>query len=51
MVGFIYRRAVALKEYGERHNMPRLIRLGLAVRGWITRFPVGKNSTKTIGGA
>jgi hypothetical protein len=32
MVGFIYRMAVSLKEFGERHNLPCLIRLGLTIR-------------------
>jgi hypothetical protein len=32
MIGFLYRRAIGLKEFGERHKMPWLIRLGLAIR-------------------
>jgi hypothetical protein len=40
MIGFIYRGAVVLKEFGERHNLPRLIRLGLAIRDWVMKFPV-----------
>jgi hypothetical protein len=35
MAGFIYRRAVDLKEFGERHNLPCLIRLGLALKDWV----------------
>jgi hypothetical protein len=40
MAGFLYRRAAALKEFGERHNIPVLIRLGLALRDWAGKFPV-----------
>jgi hypothetical protein len=32
MFGFIYRRAVALKDFGERHGISVFIRIGLAVR-------------------
>jgi hypothetical protein len=39
MCGFIYRRAVAIKDFGERHNIPWLIGLGLAVRDWVSKFP------------
>jgi hypothetical protein len=40
MTGFVYRRAVALKEFGERHNLSWCIRLGLALRNWVGNFPV-----------
>jgi hypothetical protein len=40
MIGFIYRRAVALKEFGERHHLAWLVRLGLAIRKWVMKFPV-----------
>ena len=40
MFGFMYRRAVALKEFGERHNLPWLIRLGLAIKDRVMEFPV-----------
>jgi hypothetical protein len=40
MIGFIYRRAVALKEFGERHHAAWLVRLGLAIREWVMKFPV-----------
>jgi hypothetical protein len=40
MIGFLYRWAIALKEFGERHKMPWLIRLGLAIRESVTRIPV-----------
>jgi hypothetical protein len=32
MAGFMYRTAVAVKDFGERHNMAWIIRLGLAIR-------------------
>jgi hypothetical protein len=35
MIGFLYRRAVALKEFGERRHLPWLIRLGLWIREWV----------------
>ena len=40
MAGFIYRRAVAIREFGERHNLPCVIRLGLALRELVSQFPV-----------
>jgi hypothetical protein len=40
MIGFLYRVAVGLKEFGERHNMSRLIRLGLWLRDQLMWFPV-----------
>jgi len=40
MVGFIFRRAVALKELGERHRVDFLIRWGLSLRDWIGKFPI-----------
>jgi hypothetical protein len=33
MRGFIYRRAMAMKDKGEQWNVPALIRLGLFIRG------------------
>jgi hypothetical protein len=33
MKGFLYRIAVAMKDAGERWNIPLLTRLGLALRG------------------
>jgi hypothetical protein len=32
IAGIFYRTAVRIKEFGERHNLPWLIRLGLAIR-------------------
>jgi len=40
MVGFIYRRAIALKDFGERHNIGFCIRLGLALREWVSKYPI-----------
>jgi hypothetical protein len=40
MRGWIYRRAVALKDFGERHNIGFCIRLGLALRGWVSKYPI-----------
>ena len=40
MAGFIYRTAVAIKDFGERHNLPCLIRLGLAIRERVKKLPV-----------
>jgi hypothetical protein len=53
MVGFIYRRAIALKEFGERLGHIQVfgirplywlsglfIRLGLALRDWISKYPI-----------
>jgi hypothetical protein len=37
MTGFLYRRAVALKELGERLHWDRLIRLGLKLRDWVMK--------------
>jgi hypothetical protein len=39
MYGFIYRTAVRLKDFGERHNLPALIRLGLWMRDRV--FDIG----------
>jgi hypothetical protein len=41
MSGFIYRRTVAIKEFGERHNLSRLIRLGLWMRERVMKFSAG----------
>jgi hypothetical protein len=40
MHGFILRTAVGIKEFGERHNLPWLIRLGLWIRQRVGKFPV-----------
>lgn len=53
MVGFIYRRAIAIKDFGERLAHKKLfgkrilywasgpvIRVGLALRDWISKYPV-----------
>jgi hypothetical protein len=32
MKGFMYRMAIRFKEFGERHNLSYLIRLGLTIR-------------------
>jgi hypothetical protein len=37
MTGFLYRRAVALKELGERRRWDWLIRLGLNFREWVMK--------------
>jgi hypothetical protein len=37
MTGFLYRRAVALKELGERRRLDWLIRLGLNFREWVMK--------------
>jgi hypothetical protein len=40
MIGFMYRGAVALKEFGKRHHLVWLVNLGLAIREWVIKFPV-----------
>jgi hypothetical protein len=35
MRGFLYRLAIAMKNAGERRRFTPLIRLGLALRGWL----------------
>ena len=35
MMGFIYRRAIGLKDFGERRRIGFIVRLGLAVRDWV----------------
>jgi hypothetical protein len=40
MVGFIYRGAVSLKDFGERRRIAFLIRLGLALRDRVSKYPV-----------
>jgi hypothetical protein len=32
MAGFMYRTAIAVKDFGERHNLPWVIRMGLALK-------------------
>jgi hypothetical protein len=39
MCGFMYRMAIGLKDFGERHKLPRLIRLGLAIRDRVMKVP------------
>jgi hypothetical protein len=39
MKGWLYRRAADLKELGERHNLPWLIRLGLRIREQVMELP------------
>jgi hypothetical protein len=48
MAGFIYRRAVALKEFGERRGMGWLVRLGLALRELAGSFPVEAENRKAV---
>jgi hypothetical protein len=40
MIGFMYRRAVAIKDFGERHHLAWLIRMGLAIQGWASKFSI-----------
>jgi hypothetical protein len=40
MIGCMYRTAVRIKEFGERHNLPALIGLGLWIKDRITKYPV-----------
>jgi hypothetical protein len=40
MTGFIFRMAVAVKEFGERRHSGFFVRLGLAVREWVSKYPV-----------
>ena len=40
MTGFIYRRAIDLKNFGERHNVGLFIRLGLSLRDWVMKYPI-----------
>ena len=44
MVGFIYRQAMGLKDFGERRRIGFCVRLGLAVRDWVGRFPANLNA-------
>ena len=44
MVGFIYRRATDLIDFGERFGIGFCIRLGLVIRDWVSKFPVKINS-------
>jgi hypothetical protein len=39
MRGFIYRAAVAVKEFGERRRCGFFVRLALAVREWVSKYP------------
>lgn len=40
MAGFLYRMAIAIKDYGERKRKPRVIRLGLRMRDWVGKRPI-----------
>jgi hypothetical protein len=40
MNGFIFRMATAIKEFGERHRLSCLIRLGLTMKEWVFHFQV-----------
>jgi hypothetical protein len=42
MAGFMYRTAVAVKDFGERHNMAWIIRLGLWIRDRAIEYPAGR---------
>ena len=55
MIGFIYRRAIAIKEFGERLAHIKMlgirpliwasgpvIGLGLTLRDWISKYPIYK---------
>ena len=39
MYGFIYRAAIGLKDFGERHKLPWLIRLGFWIREKVIYLP------------
>jgi hypothetical protein len=39
MCGFIYRMAIRIKEFGERHKLPWLVRLGLWIREQVIKLP------------
>jgi hypothetical protein len=39
MCGFIYRMAIRFKDFGERHKLPWLIRLGLWIRERVIELP------------
>ena len=47
MIGFMYRTAIRFKDFGERHNLPWFIRLGLAIQGWVSKFSI-KDGLKII---
>jgi hypothetical protein len=36
MTGFIYRRAIGLKNFGERHHIDFIIRWGLTLKDWVS---------------
>jgi hypothetical protein len=38
MRGFIYRLGVRFKDFGERHKLPWLVRLGLWIKGRVWVF-------------
>jgi hypothetical protein len=42
MSGFLYRGAVALKDFGERHDMPLFIRLGRWLRRRVMKYAAGR---------
>ena len=37
MTGLLYRLAVAIKDFGERHKLAVIIRAGLVIREWAIR--------------
>ena len=39
MAGFIYRAAAAVKDFGERHKIGFIVRLGLWVREQVMKLP------------
>lgn len=40
MTGFLYRMAVAIREFGERRRCGFFIRLGLAIRERVSKYPL-----------
>jgi hypothetical protein len=44
MRGWIYRRAVKLKELGENFNIGFLVRWGLVLRDMVSKYPVRRIS-------
>jgi hypothetical protein len=42
MTGFLYRRAVTLKELGERLHWDWLVRRGLSLREWVMKHGKAK---------
>ncbi|MDR1250894.1 MAG: hypothetical protein LBK62_01880 [Treponema sp.] len=48
MYGFLYRMAICFKEFGERHKLPWLIRLGLWIRERVMNCKKIKITYKTM---